>query len=156
MSRVKNGSFAIEKEWCYLKLSKKQVESLLAALKSRFEKNMNRHQGIIWSDVESRLDSNPEKLLTLHEMERTGGEPDVIGQDQKSEENQKSEEIVFCDCSAESPVGRRSLCYDQAALESRKENHPEGSVTDMAASVGIELLTEQEYRALQKLGCFDA
>jgi hypothetical protein len=133
-----------------VKLAKEQVESLLATLKARFEKNMGRHKGIDWPTIESRLKSKPEKLRVLHEMEDTGGEPDVIGRDQKTGE------IIFCDCSAESPAGRRSLCYDREALESRKENKPEGSAIDMAASIGIELLTEEGYRALQKLGCFDA
>lgn len=133
-----------------MKLTKEQVESLLATLKARFEKNMGRHQGMDWPTIEAKLKSKPEKLRVLHEMEGTGGEPDVIGKDQKTGE------ILFCDCSAESPAGRRSLCYDREALDSRKENKPEGSAIEMAASIGIELLTEEEYRALQKLGCFDA
>lgn len=132
-----------------MKLTKTQAGVLIAALKSRFEQNPGRHEGIDWRSVEAGMGSKPEKLSVLHEMERTGGEPDVIGRDAKSGE------ILFCDCSAESPAGRRSLCYDRAALESRKENRPEGSAVDMAASIGIELLTEQEYRALQQLGAFD-
>lgn len=133
-----------------MKLTNKQAESLLTVLKGRFEKNMSRHQGIDWPAVESRLGSKPDKLRALHAMEDSGGEPDVIGRDQKTGE------IIFCDCSAESPAGRRSLCYDREALESRRENKPEGSAIDMAASLGIELLTEKEYRGLQELGSFDA
>ncbi|MBK9132057.1 MAG: DUF4256 domain-containing protein [Gammaproteobacteria bacterium] len=132
-----------------MKLTKTQAGALIATLKDRFEQNPGRHTGIDWPGVELRLAANPEKLKALHEMERTGGEPDVIGRDPKGGE------ILFCDCAAESPAGRRSLCYDRAALESRKENRPEGSAVDMAASIGIELLTEQEYRALQQLGTFD-
>ena len=132
-----------------MKLTKTQAGALLSTLKDRFEQNPGRHKGIDWHSVEAGLGSKPEKLSVLQEMERTGGEPDVIGRDAKSGE------ILFCDCSAESPAGRRSLCYDRAALESRKENRPEGSAVDMAASIGIELLTEQEYRALQALGSFD-
>jgi len=133
-----------------VKLTNKQAESLLAVLKGRFEKNMSRHQGIDWPAVVSRLESKPDKLRALHAMEDTGGEPDVIGW------NRNTGEIIFCDCSSESPAGRRSLCYDRKALESRKENKPEGSVIDMAASLGVELLTEKEYLGLQELGCFDA
>lgn len=132
-----------------MNLTKKQTETLLATLKARFEKNMARHKGLAWPDVESRLQSSAGKLRALHEMESTGGEPDVIGRDKKSGE------FIFCDCSAESPVGRRSLCYDRDALESRKENRPENCVTDMAQAMGIALLTESEYRELQKLGSFD-
>ncbi len=131
-------------------MTNKQVDSLIAVLRDRFEQNMNRHEGIDWSDVEARPGVKPEKLKTLHEMVRTGGEPDVIGRDPKSGE------ILFCDCSAESPAGRRSLCYDREGLDSRKENRPEGSAIDMAASIGIGLLTEAEYRLLQQLGSFDA
>lgn len=126
----------------------KQREELLKALKARFEKNMKRHEGLKWADVQARLEADAGKLRSLHEMEKTGGEPDVIG-------HEKTGEYVFCDCSAESPAGRRSLCYDREALESRKENKPEGSAVDMAAAMGIELLTEEQYRELQKLGKFD-
>ncbi|MCC6301230.1 MAG: DUF4256 domain-containing protein [Gammaproteobacteria bacterium] len=133
-----------------MKLTKKQIESLLVVLKDRFANNADRHAGIDWADVESRLASRPERLGTLHEMERTGGEPDVIGRDRETGE------ILFCDCSTESPAGRRSLCYDREALDSRKENRPGGSAVEMAAAMGIELLTEAEYRALQQLGSFDA
>lgn len=129
---------------------KKQTEALLATLKRRFEENVNRHGGIDWKTVQSRLESNPTKLRSLHEMESTGGEPDVIGQDEKTGE------LIFCDCSAESPTGRRSVCYDREGLQARKEHRPENSATDMAAAMGIDLLTEAEYRELQKLGCFDA
>ena len=121
---------------------------LVETLKARFEKNMQRHQGIAWSDVEARLESNPDALKSLHAMEESGGEPDVIGAD-------KSGHITFCDCSAQSPAGRRSLCYDKKALDSRKENKPRGSAVETAAKMGIDLLTEQEYRALQQLGEFD-
>src|ERR1017187_9455637 len=129
------------------KLSPKQREELLGALKDRFEKNMNRHKGLDWAKVQIRLEANAEKLWSLHEMERTGGEPDVVGL--------KSGEYVFYDCSAQSPKGRTSLCYDREALDSRKEFKPKNSVMDMAAAMGIELLTEEEYFALQKLGEFD-
>jgi hypothetical protein len=131
------------------KLSSEQREALLRALKARFEKNMNRHKGLEWAKVQAKLEANPEKLWSLHEMERTGGEPDVIGHDKKSGE------YIFYDCSAESPKGRRSVCYDRAALEARKEHKPENSAMDMAAAMGIELLTEEQYRELQKLGNFD-
>jgi len=131
-------------------LSPKQREELLRALNARFEKNMKRHQGLGWAEVQAKLEANSEKLRSLHEMERTGGEPDVVGRDQKTGE------YIFYDCSAESPDGRRSVCYDRAALESRKEHKPADSATDMAAAMGIELLTEQQYRELQKLGNFDA
>jgi len=130
-------------------LSKKQREELLTALKARFEKNMNRHKGLEWANVQAKLEANPEKLLSLNEMERTGGEPDVIGRDKKTGE------YIFYDCSPESPKGRTSLCYDREALESRKENKPKGNALDMAAAIGIELLTEEQYRELQKLGNFD-
>jgi hypothetical protein len=130
-------------------LSPKQSEELLKALKARFEKNMNRHKGLEWSKVQARLESKTEKLWSLNEMERTGGEPDVIGQDKKTGE------YIFYDCSAESPNGRRSLCYDREALESRKENKPKDSAVNMAAVMGIEPLTEEQYRELQKLGNFD-
>ncbi len=131
-------------------LSKKQSEELLRALQARFEKNMNRHQGLDWAQLQAKLEANAEKLWSLHEMERTGGEPDVVGHDKKTGE------YIFYDCSAESPKGRRSLCYDREALDSRKENKPKGNAIDMAAAMGIELLTEEQYRELQKLGNFDA
>jgi len=130
-------------------LSAEQRQELLGALKSRFEKNMNRHKGLAWAEVQAKLEANAEKLWSLHEMERTGGEPDLVGHDKKTGE------YIFYDCSAESPNGRRSLCYDREALESRKENKPKGSATDVAAAMGIELLTEEQYRELQKLGEFD-
>jgi hypothetical protein len=127
----------------------KQTEELIGTLKARFEKNMNRHQGLEWEKVRARLEANPEKVRSLGEMERTGGEPDVAGYDTKSGE------YIFYDCSAESPKGRRSLCYDREALDSRKEHKPESSALDMAAAMGIELLTEEQYRELQKLAEFD-
>src|SRR6266478_1208890 len=130
-------------------LSKKQREELLRALKARFEKHMDRHQGLEWAKVQARLEAAAEKLWSLSEMERTGGEPDVVGRDKKTGE------YMFYDCSAESPKGRRSVCYDREALESRKENKPKGNAMDMAAAMGIELLTEEQYRELQKLGNFD-
>ena len=130
-------------------LSKKQREEILGALRARFENNLNRHQGLAWSKVLARLEANPEKLWSLYEMERTGGEPDVVGQDKRTGA------YIFYDCSAQSPKGRRSLCYDREALESRKENKPKGNAADMAAAMGIELLTEEQYRELQKLGEFD-
>jgi hypothetical protein len=131
-------------------LTKKQRDDLLRVLKARFEKNMNRHQGLEWARVEAKLEAHAEKLWPLNEMERTGGEPDVIGHDKKTGE------YIFYDCSAESPKGRRSLCYDREALESRKENKPNDNAVDMATAIGIELLTEEQYRELQKLGYFDA
>jgi hypothetical protein len=130
-------------------LSPQQREELLMTLEDRFEKNTNRHKGIAWADVQARLDANPAKLWSLHEMERTGGEPDVVGRDAKTGA------FFFYDCSAESPDGRRSLCYDREALDSRKEHKPANSAIDMAQEMGIELLTEDEYRALQKLGELD-
>ncbi len=130
-------------------LSKKQREELLGALKARFEKNMNRHQGLEWAKVQAKLEANAEKLWSLNEMETTGGEPDVVGHDKKTGE------YISYDCSAESPKGRRSLCYDRGALESRKEDKPKDNAMDMAAAMGIELLTEEQYRELQKLGTFD-
>jgi hypothetical protein len=130
-------------------LSKKQRDELLRNLENRFTNNMKHHQGLQWAQVQARLEANPGKLWSLHEMERTGGEPDVIGADEKTGE------YMFCDCSAESPKGRRSLCYDREALDSRKENKPSGNTMDMAAAMGIELLTEAQYRELQKLGTFD-
>lgn len=131
-------------------LSPKQGEALLKALKARFEKNMNRHKGLKWANVQARLEADPGKLWSLHEMERTGGEPDVVGHDKKTGE------FLFYDCSAESPTGRRSVCYDREGLESRKEHKPEDTAIDMAAAMGVELLTEEQYRELQKLGEFDA
>ena len=131
------------------KLSPEQREELLRALKARFEKNMNRHKGLEWAKVQAKLEANPEKLWSLNEMERTGGEPDVVGRDKKTGE------YIFYDCSAESPKGRRSLCYDREALDSRKEHKPKNNVLDMAAAMGIEILTEEQYRELQKLGNFD-
>ena len=130
-------------------LAKKQREELLQVLKARFEKNMKRHQGLEWAKVQAKLEANAEKLWSLHEMERTGGEPDVVGHDGKTGE------YIFYDCSAESPKGRRSFCYDRAALESRKENKPKDNAMDMASAMGVELLTEEQYRELQKLGSFD-
>ncbi len=130
-------------------LSPEQGEELLAALKARFEKNMNRHKGVDWTKIQAKLEAGAEKLWSLHEMERTGGEPDVVGHDKKTGA------YIFYDCSAESPKGRRSICYDREALESRKEHKPENSAMDMAAAMGIELLTEEQYRELQKLGTFD-
>jgi hypothetical protein len=130
-------------------LSPEQREELLRALKARFEKNMNRHEGLEWAKVQAKLEANTAKLWSLNEMERTGGEPDVVGQDLKTGE------YVFYDCSAESPKGRRSVCYDREALESRKEHKPKDNAIDMAAAMGIELLTEEQYRELQKLGNFD-
>lgn len=131
------------------KLSPEQREELLRALKTRFEKHMNRHKGIEWTKVQAKLEAHTEKLWSLHEMERTGGEPDVAGHDKKTGE------YIFYDCSAESSNGRRSLCYDREALESRKEHKPKDSAMGMAAAMGIELLTEEHYRELQKLGNFD-
>ena len=127
-----------------------QRKELLETLKARFEKNMNRHQGHEWAEVEKKLRANAAKLWSLHEMERTGGEPDVVGHDQKTGE------IIFFDCSAESPKDRTSVCYDREALDSRKEHKPKNNAIDMAAAMGIELLTEEEYRELQKLGNFDS
>jgi hypothetical protein len=126
-----------------------QRDKLVKTLKSRFEENMNRHLGVEWVKVQARLEANAEKLWSLNEMEQTGGEPDVVGYDKFTGE------FIFFDCSAESPKGRRSLCYDQEGLESRKEFKPENNALDMAAAMGIEILTEEEYRQLQKLGAFD-
>ena len=131
-------------------LSKKQREEILKVLQARFEKNMVRHKGLAWAEVQAKLETSPDRLWSLNEMERTGGEPDVVGHDKKTGE------YVFYDCSAESPRGRRSLCYDREALESRKEHKPGNNAIDMAAAMGIELLTEEQYRELQKLGDFDA
>ena len=130
-------------------LSAKVREELLAALKARFEKNTNRHKGLEWTKVQARLEANADKLWSLNEMEKTGGEPDVVGLDQRSGE------YIFYDCAAESPQGRRSLCYDREALESRKEHKPKDSAANMAAAMGVELLTQEQYRELQKLGEFD-
>ncbi|MEP6568414.1 MAG: DUF4256 domain-containing protein [Acidobacteriota bacterium] len=131
------------------KLSPEQGEELLSALKARFEKNMKRHKGLQWAKVQAKLEAKTEKLWSLHEMEKTGGEPDIVGHDKRTGE------YIFYDCSAESPNGRRSLCYDRQALESRKEHKPKNNAIDMAAAMGIELLTEEQYRGLQKLGKFD-
>ena len=128
----------------------KHREKILDTLKARFEKNINRHTGLEWAKVQAKLEANTEKLWSLNEMERTGGEPDVVGHDKKTGE------YIFYDCSPESPKGRRSLCYDREALESRKEHKPEDNAIDMAAAIGIELLTEEQYRELQKLGNFDS
>ncbi|MGA7557302.1 MAG: DUF4256 domain-containing protein [Terriglobales bacterium] len=130
-------------------LSPEQREQLLRALQARFEKNMNRHKGLEWAKAQAKLEANAEKLWSLSEMERTGGEPDVVGHDKKTGE------YIFYDCAEESPKGRRSLCYDREALDSRKENKPKDNAVDMAAAIGIELLTEEQYRELQKLGEFD-
>lgn len=132
-----------------VKLSTKQCEELLKALQARFETNMNRHPDLEWTKVQEKLEANAEKLRSLHEMERTGGEPDVVGHDKKTGE------YIFYDCAAESPKGRRSLCYDRDALNSRKEAKPKDSALDVAAAIGIEILTEEQYRELQKLGEFD-
>jgi hypothetical protein len=131
------------------KLSPAEREELLKTLKARFEKNMNRHKGIEWAKVQARLEDNTKKLWSLNEMEKTGGEPDVVGYDKKTGE------YIFYDCSAESPKGRRSVCYDEEALKSRKEHPPKNSAVGMATDMGIELLTEEEYRELQQLGDFD-
>ena len=130
-------------------LSSGQDEELLKTLKARFERNMNRHEGLDWAKVQTRLKTKPDKLWSLHEMEKTGGEPDVVGQDKKTGE------CVFFDCSEQTPSGRVSLCYDDEALESRKEHKPKGSAVGMATAMGVELLTEEEYFELQKLGEFD-
>lgn len=130
-------------------LNAKQRDELLGALKARFEKNMRRHEGLEWAKAQAKLEADPEKLRSLQEMERTGGEPDVVGYDKKTGE------YIFYDCSAESPKDRRSLCYDREALDSRKEAKPKDSAMDMAAAMGIEILTEEQYRELQKLGDFD-
>ncbi|MGG2081505.1 DUF4256 domain-containing protein [Lysinibacillus pakistanensis] len=132
-----------------MELSLEQREELLSTLKARFEKNMNRHKDLDWAKVQARLEANTEKLWSLNEMEITGGEPDVVGHDNKTDE------YIFYDCSAESPKGRRSICYDREALESRKKHKPENNAIDMATAMGIELLTEEQYRELQKLENFD-
>src|SRR3954470_9997288 len=130
-------------------LSPEQTEELLRVLKARFEKNMNRHKGLEWAKLQAKLEANPEKLWSLNEMESTGGEPDVVAQDKKTGE------YIFFDCSAETPKGRVSVCYDREGWESRKEHRPKTTAMDLAAAMGIELLTEEEYLALQKLGDFD-
>lgn len=130
-------------------LSIEEEQELLSTLKARFEKNTNRHAGLQWDSIAAKLQAAPDKLAALYEMERTGGEPDVIGQDEKTGE------YLFCDCSPESPKGRRSVCYDRPAQESRKENKPETNAVDMAAAMGIDLLNQDQYRALQQLGKFD-
>lgn len=124
-------------------------DELLQALKARFEKHMNRHKNLAWADVQKKLETSTDKLWSLNEMEKTGGEPDVVGYDKKSGE------IIFVDCAAESPKGRRSSCYDREGLESRKEHKPEKNAIDMAAAMGVELLNEEQYRELQQLGSFD-
>lgn len=131
------------------KLGQKQQVELITLLQKRFEKNMTRHKGLVWAKIQAKLEAQPEKLWSLNEMERTEGEPDVVGY------NKKTSEYIFYDCAAESPKGRRSCCYDQEALNARKENKPEQSAVAMASSMGIELLTETEYRQLQTLGTFD-
>ncbi|MGL4610955.1 MAG: DUF4256 domain-containing protein [Trueperaceae bacterium] len=130
-------------------LSSAQRDELLGILKTRFEKNMNRHKGLEWKNIQTKLEANPEKLWSLSEMEKTGGEPDVVAQDKKTGE------YIFYDCSVESPKDRRSLCYDREALEKRKENKPKNNAMDVAAAMGIELLSEEEYRVLQTFGSFD-
>src|SRR5215475_1097400 len=130
-------------------LARKQRDELLGVLKARFEKNTNRHRGLEWARLEAKLEAHAEKLWSLNEMERTGGEPDVVGHDKKTGE------YIFYDCSAESPKGRRSVCYDREGQESRKEHKPENNAIDMAAAMGIELLTEEQYREMQNLGNFD-
>ncbi|MFC0469091.1 DUF4256 domain-containing protein [Halalkalibacter kiskunsagensis] len=141
---IKRGTGSLEK-----KLPLEKREELFKALKARFEKNMNRHQDLEWAKVQEKLEANTEKLWSLNEMELTGGEPDVVGHDKETDE------YIFYDCSAESPKGRRSVCYDRKALESRKKHKPENNAIDMAADIGIEILTEEQYRKLQKLGNFD-
>lgn len=144
MNMTNSNEVSIKKE-----LSLEHPEELLSVLKARFEKNMHRHEGLEWAKVQAKLDANTEKLWSLIEMERTGGEPDVVGYDEKKDE------YIFCDCSAESPIGRRSVCYDHEALEARKKHKPENSAMNMAVEMGIEVLTEGQYRALQKLESFD-
>ena len=130
-------------------MSGKQSEELLRALRARFEKNMRRHKGLVWTEVQARLEANRGRLWSLSEMERTGGEPDVVGSDKKTGE------YIFCDCAAESPKGRRNVCYDQEALAARKEHKPANSAIGMADAMGIQVLTEEQYRELQTLGDFD-
>jgi len=131
------------------KLSPQQIEEMLGILQTRFDNNTQRHNGIVWADVQAKLETKPEKLWTLNEMEVTGGEPDVVGFDDKTGE------YIFFDCSAESPKGRRSICYDRAAWEARKEHKPENTAVDMASDMGVEILNEEQYRELQTLGSFD-
>jgi hypothetical protein len=131
-------------------IAPQEAKLLLRALRSRFDKHMHRHEGVDWADVEARLEKNPAALNALRQMEATGGEPDVVGRDARTGQ------VRFCDCSAESPAGRRSLCYDREALDARKEHKPEGCAVEMAAAMGIELLTEEQYRELQRLGEFDS
>jgi hypothetical protein len=130
-------------------INEKKRDGLIDVLKARFGKNMRRHKGVEWEKVLAKLEANPDKLRSLHEMESTGGEPDIIGFEKKTRE------FIFCDCSSESPMGRRGLCYDREALDSRKENKPGGSALELASSMGIEILTEEQYRELQELGEFD-
>ena len=144
-----NSAFLNIKPMSKKELLAEQREGLLEALKTRFEKNMSRHQGLEWSKIQAKLEANAEKLWSLFEMERTDGEPDVVGFDKSAGE------YIFYDCAAESPKGRRSLCYDREALESRKEHKPANNAIDIAAAMGVELLTEEQYRELQKLGNFD-
>jgi len=144
-----NPIFFGRKTMAKVTLSKQQREEILKTLKARFEQNKDRHQGLKWAEVQARLEADAQKVWSLNEMERTGGEQDVVGQDKKTGE------YVFYDCAAESPKDRRSVCYDREALESRKEHKPKDSAVDMAAAMGIELLTEEQYRELQKLGAFD-
>ncbi|TGK87925.1 DUF4256 domain-containing protein [Leptospira noumeaensis] len=132
------------------KLSQKQSEEIIKELKIRFDKNKSRHPDIEWNKIESKLETNPDKLWSLYEMEKTGGEPDIVGYDKKTNE------YIFYDCSPETPKERRSICYDRKALDSRKENKPKSSALEMAAAMGIQLLTEEEYKELQKIGTFDA
>src|SRR5688572_17330702 len=147
MSKIKKGN----KEPAYRtgRLPAEQRKELLSTLKTRFEKNMKRHKGLEWANLQAKLEANTEKLWSLSEMEETGGEPDVVGHDKKTGE------YIFYDCSEESPKGRRSVCYDHEALESRKEHKPKDSAINMAAEMGIELLTEEQYRELQQIGTFD-
>src|SRR3954449_601664 len=147
--RMGNPIFFGRKTMAKVTLSKQQREEILKTLKARFEQNKDRHQGLKWAEVQARLEADAQKVWSLNEMERTGGEPDVVGQDKKTGE------YVFYDCAAESPKNRRSVCYDREALESRKEHKPKDSAVDMAAGMGIELLTEEQYRELQKIGEFD-
>jgi hypothetical protein len=146
---AKKGSRPVSGVETKKELSPKQRDELLSALKARFEKNMNHHKGLEWAKVQAKLEANTEKLWSLNEMETTGGEPDVVGHDEKTGE------YIFFDCSAESPKGRRSVCYDGEALRSRKEHKPKNNAIDMAAAMGVELLTEEQYRELQELGDFD-
>jgi hypothetical protein len=143
-NRVKDSEMPKARE-----LTARQAEGLFKTLKARFEKNMTRHRGLEWAKIQARLEAEPDTLWSLNEMERTGGEPDVVGHDLKTDE------YTFCDCSAQSPKGRRSICYDRQAQVSRKEHPPKNNALDVAAAMGIELLTEEQYRELQKLGEFD-